>query len=98
MSVERPYIEYVFVWHALRDACPKCRSLSEQEFHDQDIYQHTVFSVIWGDIWDLDADHTLAHPNCRCQLEVRVDVHVMRIPAFTDLQHLLEARSVVSLV
>jgi len=72
-SVDEAF-SYVFVWHALSDACPKCRSLNGQEFRDQNLFQETLFSHIWGDIWDLNADHTLAHPNCRCQVEVRVEV------------------------
>jgi len=65
--------DYIFTWQALTDACPKCQSLNGQEFRDQDLFQEVLFSVVWGDIWDLNRDHTLAHPNCRCQLTVRVE-------------------------
>lgn len=67
-------VSYVFAWHALSDACPKCRSLNGQEFHDQNIFQSVVWSSIWGSVWHLDEGHTLAHPNCRCQLELRVTI------------------------
>jgi hypothetical protein len=40
---------------------------------DQDIFQNVLWDVFWGNIWNLDADHSLAHPNCRCQLAVRVE-------------------------
>lgn len=43
-----------------------------REYRDQNIYQNTLWDVHWGNIWDLNADHSLAHPNCRCQLTVRV--------------------------
>jgi len=32
-----------------------------------------------GGIWDLDADHTLAHPDCRCQIAVTVIVDWSKI-------------------
>lgn len=37
---------------------------------NQDIYQHVLWHPIWGDIWDLDNDEPLTHPNCKCYLEV----------------------------
>ena len=66
-------VENVFAWHALNDACPKCRALNGKEWRNQDLFQNVLWDAIWGDIWDLVADHTLAHPNCRCQLEVRFE-------------------------
>lgn len=71
---------YAFRWNALSDACPKCRQLNGREWHDQDLFQGVLWDSIWGNIWNLDAGHSLAHPNCRCQLSVRVNV------AFRDLQ------------
>jgi len=76
---------YVFAWHALSDACPKCQSLNGQEFYDQDLFQEVLYSPIWGDLWDLNNDHPLTHPNCRCQLEVRVNVDVTQIREYTVL-------------
>jgi len=90
MSSVDEIFSYVFAWHALSDACPKCRLLDGQEFRDQDLYQERLFSVIWGDIWDLNVNHSLAHPNCRCQLEVRVLVDWSR---WRELQ---ELRGIVS--
>ena len=66
------YISYIFAWHSLGDACPKCQRLNGREWRDQDLFQNTLWDSFEGNIWNLDADHTLAHPNCRCQLEVRV--------------------------
>lgn len=63
-------VTYTFVWHSLSDACPKCQDLNGRQFFEQDIFQNTLKDSVYGDIWNLDADHTLAHPNCRCQLEV----------------------------
>jgi len=88
-------ISYVFTWHSLSDACPKCRSLNGQEFRDQDLFQQRLFSHIWGDIWDLDADHSLAHGeqqyNCRCQLEVRVEFKPEEIEEWNTFLELMTA-------
>jgi len=86
-------ISYVFAWHALSDACPICRSLNGQEFRDQNLFQEKVWSPIWGDIWDLNADHSLAHGehqyNCRCQLEVRVEFDITEIEEYNTFEDLL---------
>ena len=66
-------VEYTFTWHALSDACPICQALNNHTFHDQDLFQNVLWHPIYNEVWDLNADHTLAHPNCRCQLEVRVE-------------------------
>lgn len=81
---------YIFTWQALSDACPKCRSLNGKEYRDQNIYQNTLWDVIWGDIWDLNADHSLTHPNCRCQLTVRVDFDWSKWNAFKELNETFE--------
>ncbi len=66
-------VTYVFSWHALSDACPKCRSLHMKEWRESELYKNTVSDPIWGDVWDLDSNRSLAHPNCRCRLTVRVE-------------------------
>lgn len=82
-------VDYAFVWHALADACPKCKSLNARQWREgQDIYKNVLWDTFWGNIWDLNADHSLAHPNCRCQLEVlvvRAEVHPKVIGEITIL-------------
>lgn len=77
MSELEEIATYRYMWNAVGDACPKCRSLHGYDFGDQDIFNERLFSRIWGDVWDFDADHSLAHGaqqyNCRCQLTVRVE-------------------------
>ena len=79
MSELEDIASYIFMWisHLDESACKKCRALNGQEFRDQDIYQETLWSAIYGDVWDLNADHSLAHGrsphNCRCQVTVRVE-------------------------
>ena len=65
------------MWQALSDACKKCAVLNGREWRDQNLYQNVLWDPVWGNLWDLDADHSLAHGvkqyNCRCQLTVRVE-------------------------
>jgi hypothetical protein len=84
-------VTYIFSWHSMGDACPKCAALNGQDFQDQDIYQETLWHPIWGDIWDLVADHSLAHPNCRCSLEVRVKVNWDQLRETGQLQNYLNS-------
>jgi len=83
-------ISYVFSWRALSDACPKCQALNGQEWNDQDLFQNTLWDPIYGDIWNLDADHTLAHPNCRCQLEVRVNFDITQLEEYVSFERLMK--------
>ena len=87
-------ITYVFTWHALSDACRVCRGLNGYEFHDQDLFQERLWSPIWGDVWDLNANHSLAHGvrqyNCRCQLEVRVEFNIEEVEEWNTFLDLME--------
>ena len=84
-------ITYILTWHACSDACTKCQHLNGREYRDQDIFQQTVWDSIWGNIWHLDEGHSLAHPNCRCQLEVRVEVDLNQFPEIQELKSILGA-------
>jgi len=66
-------IKYIFKWNALSDACSKCRSLNGREYEYDRIYKDVVWDGQWGNIWDLNTGRSLAHPNCRCQLALRVE-------------------------
>ena len=73
-------ISYVFTWYTNPDAKDlKCRSLNGRQWRDQDLYAPFLFDVEWGPVWDLNSDTSLAHPNCRCRLEVEVVVDVERL-------------------
>lgn len=66
--------KYSFTWHTgWLEPCKKCASLDGQVFTDQDLFQHALYSPIWGDLWDLDNDLPLTHPNCKCYLDVQYD-------------------------
>ncbi len=85
------YIEYVFAWHSLSDACEKCRHLNGREWRDQDLFGEVLWDSIWGNLWDLNADHPLTHINCRCQLEVRVIFNEDKFLQETNILNLIEA-------
>jgi hypothetical protein len=89
MSDVEQAITYVFAWHALSDACPKCQNLNGREWHDQDLFQGVLWDPIWGNVWNLDADHSMAHGdfqyNCRCQLEVRVNFDITQVEEYVVL-------------
>jgi hypothetical protein len=79
---------FKFVFHTTWiDACHVCAALDGQTFTDQDLFQHTLWSPIWGDIWDLDNDLPLTHPNCKCRLEVIYEstLDELLLPSKTDI-------------
>jgi len=90
------YITYIFAWHAHGDelTCEKCRHLNGREWREQDIFQQVLWDPIGGDVWNLDEDHSVAHGkgqyNCRCQLTVRVEIHIEKIPEYVTFNELLE--------
>jgi len=86
MSSPDDAISYVFMWHSLSDACEKCRHLNGREWRDQDLFQQVLWDPIWGNLWNLDTDQKLTHPNCRCQLEVRVEFDWSKWEEFQELQ------------
>ena len=82
-------VTYVFTWHALTDACRKCRYLNGQRFTDpENMHGDVLWSPVWGDIWDFKANHTLAHPNCRCQLELS-EINVDMAQVFGELKQVM---------
>lgn len=94
MSTIDEAITYIFKWNALSDACPKCRRLNGREFYDQDINQGVLWGLGEGEIWNLDADHSMAHCkhsacNCRCQLAVRVECDWSKWEPLKELQQTL---------
>jgi len=83
---------YIFTWQSLSDACKRCAALNGREYRDQNIYQEVLWDQWYGNIWDLNADHSLAHGarqyNCRCLLTVRVEVDLNKVDWIQDLDKL----------
>ena len=73
----------------MMDACEKCLNLNGQTFHDQDLFQGTLWSPVWGDLMNLDTGLLLTHLNCRCQCEVIANVNLREIDELTEFQNFL---------
>lgn len=84
MSEAEELVSYVFKWHTVVDArtCERCLGLDGKEWHGQDLFQSAVWDDIYGEVWGLDANHSLLHPNCRCQLDVIVKFHLDKIEVY----------------
>jgi hypothetical protein len=78
-----------FTWQSLESACPKCAELNGMEWI-QDINLPTLHDVFFGDVWDLDADCSLAHSNCKCALLVSVEFHPEEWTELTEFKTALE--------
>ena len=77
-------VTYIFRWHTVVDArtCEKCLSLSGKEWRNQDLFQDAIWDEIYAGVWDLNANHSILHPNCRCQLETTVEIHLEKIEVY----------------
>lgn len=78
-----------FLWHANGDTCTKCRSLDGQRFENQDIFQDTLFSPVWGDILNLNTGELLTHTWCRCNCEVQTEIIITQVPEIEEYQNFL---------
>lgn len=95
MSNVDEYITYVFTWRTSRDeqVCPICHPLDGQVIFF-DLFAPVLVSDTHGAIWDLNGDFSLAHGvrryNCRCTLDVDVEVDWDKIAEFNELKTNLE--------
>ena len=66
--------QFTFTFHtSWMEPCKKCQALNGKTFQGQDIFNGTVWDPIWGDIWDVENDLPLTHPNCKCYLDVQYE-------------------------
>jgi len=83
---------YIFTWHSMIDSysCAKCVALNGREYREQDLFAPVLVDPEFGPIWDLNADHSLAHGrtkyNCRCQLTVRVEFDWSKWEVLQEIQ------------
>lgn len=95
MSNVDEYITYIFTWRTSRDerVCPICHPLDGQVMFF-DLFAPVLVSDTHGVVWDLNADHSLAHGvrryRCRCTLDVDVEVDWDKIIEFNELKTNLE--------
>lgn len=65
---------FSFVWHTTwSEPCEKCLHLDGTTWDNVSLFDNILYDPIWGDIWDLNNDLPLTHPNCKCYLEVRYE-------------------------
>ena len=78
---------YLFTWHT-NWACPckKCQTLDGRMYSDVTIYDPYLFDGEFGNIWDIQNDEPLTHPNCKCYLEVEAIVKAEDSQAFQELR------------
>ena len=83
----------VFMWHSMGDACPQCLNLNGREWYDQDVFQDVLWDATWGNLVDLTTGQKFTHGgtgiNCRCDLEVRVELDVVEVEELTSFEELL---------
>jgi hypothetical protein len=94
MSIQDPGVHYIFTWHSLDTACRQCQSLNGYQWTDADIYQNTLWSPFYGDVWSLDLGLPLTHGgtgiNCRCWVDVQTIINLAEITTLQELGILLE--------
>jgi hypothetical protein len=78
-------IFFQVTWHALTDACPKCREL-DGEVWTSNKFEGTLIHPNFGAVYDLDADVSLTHPNCRCYLEIDPYVNLEETDLYKSLE------------
>jgi len=80
------------IWNTtgVSEPCRTCASLDGLDW-EQDLNESILHDPSFGNIWDLDADMSLVHPNCRCNLIVDVKVN---FDQWTDLSAFAQALEV----
>ncbi len=73
--------------HGCVEPCQTCASLDGLSW-EQDINESILHDPFFGDIWDLDADQSLVHPSCRCNLIVEAKIN---LDEWTDLSAFAQA-------
>jgi hypothetical protein len=92
-------LTYVFTWRTSHDerVCPICAPLDGQVIF-YNLFAPILVSDTHGPVWDLDGDHSLAHGvrtfNCRCTLDVDVDVDWGKIREFQELRENLAKQDI----
>jgi len=69
-------VSFIFRWIAFPGCCRKCSFLNGRIWINQDVFQPVLLDSEFGPIWDLDRDVSLAHPHCKCSLDVEIIVNL----------------------
>jgi hypothetical protein len=79
-------ITYEILWATFAaDACPRCQHLNGATWTLKEL-TGTLSHPSEGAVYDLDADLSLTHPNCRCYLFVTPQIELEKSDFFKELQ------------
>lgn len=87
---EKQWITYDVTWHTCQDdrTCQRCLELDGETWNFPrltGILEHPVF----GPIYDLDADVSFTHSNCRCFLEITPQIELENCEAAKNVESTL---------
>lgn len=87
MSTLGDAVSYEFTWHTFSmEPCERCRELDGQTWTQSKLEGLLISPITGEEIWDLDADVSLMHPNCYCYLEVNPWIDLEKTPLWQDTQ------------
>lgn len=72
-------VTVTITWHTTVDPCRKCQALNGRTYHVEDLDVPYLMDPEFGPIWDLNKDVSLAHPNCKCYVDVQIDVTLEKL-------------------
>jgi hypothetical protein len=78
------------------NTCLICSSLNGYKWTETDIYQNTLWSPIWGDVYDLTQDKPITHGgghNCRCDVTTEVKINLQEFTEIKELNEILNMRT-----
>jgi hypothetical protein len=77
---------YLFTWHtAWLEPCEKCKRLEGRMYSEYTLESDYIYDGEFGNIWDIQNDMPLTHPNCKCFLEVEIFTAVENAAPFKEL-------------
>jgi len=83
-------ITYELLWETFAaDACPRCQHLNGATWTLKTL-TGTLSHPSEGDIYDLDADLSLTHPNCRCFLLITPQIDLEKTELFQAMKNVFE--------
>lgn len=85
---EQSYLTVQVRWYAYFDACKICQDLNGQVWETPRL-TGVVMHPEYGPIYDLDADISLTHPNCRCFIEFTPIIDFEKTAVFQLTQKML---------
>jgi len=83
-GLEKSALFFTFTWQTIDvDACKKCLAMNGTQWQTLELTPVLVHPL-FGDVYDLEIDKSLVHPNCRCYLQIDVQVDLEKIPTVAN--------------